>query len=362
MHSLLMDADVKDLVSAVRSQLASAQPLARIRNVAESADALDPDAWSLLARQIGVQGLLVDPDRGGGGGDLRAGSAVAIELGAALTPGPVTATMLAGHVLALADPDDAAGLQARIAEGTLMADVLLREQHDIHAVRNVNCGVRLEGAAPAVLAGSRLDLLMLNLSLDGTAGLALVTDVHGRTHRRVSSLDITRRYDDVILDGSPARFVPIDSETDSRIVATSEVLLASSQLGLMQRCLADTVAYCQERFAFGRAVGSFQAVKHQLAELACVVAQADGLVSDAVASEHDSITEFSRASAAAVCWNGPRATSVASECLRLLGGIGYTWEHDAHLFFRRARVDEHALGDPLAHRRRLAGLLGLDGT
>jgi alkylation response protein AidB-like acyl-CoA dehydrogenase len=359
MESLLLDADLQDLASSTRSMLQSVCPISRVREVSESDDALDGTLWSRLANDLGVQGLLVDEKYSGSDAGLKAAAVVAIEIGAALVPGPILPTMMSGHALRVASATAAADVSEGIADGSIMAALLLPSQHAVRVHRSPSGDARLTGTSPLVQSGRSLDVVLLVAEFDEGLVLAVARRGDGWSHPPVSSVDLTRRYDSLDLRDAEAQLFDLTSEDVVRLEAAVATVTAAGQHGVMRRTVDETVSYCSNRIAFGRVVGSFQAMKHQLAELTCVVAQSDGLLSAAAASEYLPSDDFAAAAWSSLCWSGPRSADVSSECLRLLGGIGYTWEHDAHLFFRRSRVDEHHLGHPLEHRRRLARLLGL---
>jgi alkylation response protein AidB-like acyl-CoA dehydrogenase len=184
----------------------------------------------------------------------------------------------------------------------------------------------------------------------------------GLTRPPVVSLDATRPLVDLSLDGVLARPV-VTGEAGARAVAAAltagAAMLASEQLGVAQRCLDMTVAYLKERRQFARPVGSFQALKHRLADVWVAVTQARAAARYAAAclAEGDADSPVAVALAKAAC--GYAAVLAAQECVQLHGGIGFTWEHPAHLFLKRAKSGSLAFGAPDRHRAVLASLVGL---
>jgi alkylation response protein AidB-like acyl-CoA dehydrogenase len=166
------------------------------------------------------------------------------------------------------------------------------------------------------------------------SGLYLVDAAAPGVHRTpVTSLDMTRQLCDISLDGAPARQIAVGAEAGAAVTAglmAGATVLAAEQLGLAQRCLELTLAYVKERRQFNRQIGSFQAIKHRL------VALAKSACCDA-------------------------AVTAAQECVQLHGGIGFTWEHPAHLYLKRAKAASLAFGTPGAHRASLATLANLPG-
>lgn len=360
-NTLVLDDDLADLARSARAFIRTHSPLTHVRAIAEEADARDPDLWLRAAREIGVQGVLVADEQGGAGGDMRAAALLAEELGAALVPGPFIPTLIASYALGLAKDADFSAVLTGIADGGVTAVLVPVSDDRVELeVTRRNGVASVSGTIAAVHDGSTIDLLVV--LADDEAGSFLVVlerDEKSWSAEAVSTVDVTRRYARVRLSGAAGRVGVLPLRARDLVVAAADTLVSAGQLGLMRRTLDDTIEYCSQREAFGRVVGSFQAVKHQLAELTCTVAQAEALVRDAAAGFVEAADEAPLAAATALCVSGPAGTNVAAQCLRLLGGIGYTWEHDAHLYFRRARVDEVSLGRPQTHRHRLAALLGL---
>src|SRR5690606_27137700 len=173
------------------------------------------------------------------------------------------------------------------------------------------------------------------------------------------SLDMTRRLADVTFADAPARLVAEGTDAVRAALLTGAALLASEQLGLAERCLDDTVAYVKTRYQFGRPVGSFQALKHRLADLWTSITQARAVARHAAscAAAGDADTEIAVAVAQSHC--SAVAVKAAEERVQMHGGTGLTWEHHAHLSLERAKADAIALGTPDRHRAALAGLVDL---
>jgi alkylation response protein AidB-like acyl-CoA dehydrogenase len=197
------------------------------------------------------------------------------------------------------------------------------------------------------------------------SGLYLVEAAAAEVHRvPVTSLDMTRQLCDVTLDGAAGRPVAVGADAaaavDAGLVAGA-VVLAAEQLGLATRCLDTTVAYLRERRQFGRQIGSFQALKHRLADLWAQIAQARAASRYAAAclSEGDPDTPVAVALAKSSCCDV--AVSAAQECVQMHGGIGFTWEHPAHLYLKRAKAASVTFGTPGAHRGALANLVNIPG-
>lgn len=168
---------------------------------------------------------------------------------------------------------------------------------------------------------------------------------------------MTRRLTDVAFDGAPARIVA-GADVD-RALRIGAAVLASEQLGLAERCLADTVAYLRDRHQFGRQLASYQALKHRLADLWVAITQARATARYAARCAADDSPDLPIAAAVAAAHCSEVALLAAEEGLQLHGGIGFTWEHPAHLFLKRARADALLLGSADHHRSVLADLCAL---
>jgi alkylation response protein AidB-like acyl-CoA dehydrogenase len=176
------------------------------------------------------------------------------------------------------------------------------------------------------------------------------------------SLDMTRQLCDITLDDAPARQVAVGAAAEAAVsagLAAGAAILAAEQLGLAQHCLDLTVAYVRERRQFARQIGSFQAVKHRLADLWTTIAQARAASRYAAACLADGDPDAPVAVALAKSACCEAAVTAAQECVQLHGGIGFTWEHPAQLYLKRAKAASVAYGTPGAHRAALAALVNL---
>nr|BFE74641.1 hypothetical protein GCM10020092_079420 [Actinoplanes digitatis] len=178
--------------------------------------------------------------------------------------------------------------------------------------------------------------------------------------RPVVSLDMTRQLADVTVDGAAGELVVADGERAvRRALQAGAALLASEQVGVARWCLDTTVAYLNERRQFGRVVGGFQALKHRLADLYTGVESANAAARYAAVTLATGDPDASIATAVAQAFCGDLAVTAAEEAVQLHGGIGMTWEHPAHLYLKRAKADQLALGTPGVHRARLANLIDI---
>jgi len=267
----------------------------------------------------------------------------------------------------------AAGLLGRLADGSLTAALAVtataRPGAPFPAIARVtgrgeagSGTVRLRGTIPAV--ADALPAGVLLVPADGVpSGLYLVEATAPGVHRTpLVSLDMTRQLCDISLDDAEARQVAVGEAAEAAVdagLAAGAVVLAAEQLGLAQRCLDMTVAYLKERRQFARQIGSFQALKHRLADLwtAITLARAASRYAAACLADGDKDGPIAVALAKSACCEA--AVLAAEECVQLHGGIGFTWEHPAHLYLKRAKAASLAFGTPGAHREALARLADL---
>jgi alkylation response protein AidB-like acyl-CoA dehydrogenase len=286
----------------------------------------------------------------------RAGTAPGARAGTAPETGPVS---------------PAAGLLRQLATGALTAALAVPVTTGPSspfpatvrvALSDPSGQVRLRGLVPAVADALPADVLLV--PADGVpVALYLVDGSATGVHRRpLVSLDMTRQLCDISLDDAPARLVTAGPAAQAALTAglsAGAVILAAEQLGLAQRCLDMTVSYVKERRQFARPVGSFQAVKHRLADLwtTITLARAASRYAAACLARGDDDTPVAVALAKSACCDA--AVTAAEECVQLHGGIGFTWEHPAHLYLKRARAASVAFGSPGEHRAALAALADL---
>jgi alkylation response protein AidB-like acyl-CoA dehydrogenase len=357
--------DLEDLRATVRSVCADAGGIAAVRGLDERTPGIDAGLWETLGRQVGLAALGL-PEAVGGIGGLAEIAVVCEELGRELAPVPLlSSTVLAGQVLA--GCGTAAKPLAALAEGRVHGLAVTAPDgawrpYAVPVAVTWRDGVAiLDGTAPFVLDGA--DAAALVVAATGPDGVDLfLAEAHepGVSVRRMPTLDLSRGQAAVTFCGARARALTTageGTEVVTRALDTALVALAAEQLGGAQRALDMTVAHVRDRAQFGRAIGSFQAVKHTCAEMLLQVESARSAVVRAVrsAGSPDALAE---AAAVAQSWCAEAFTFVAAECVQLHGGMGFTWEHDAHLYFRRAQSDAVLLGGAAHHRERLAGLLG----
>jgi alkylation response protein AidB-like acyl-CoA dehydrogenase len=289
-----------------------ATPVA-VREAMESPRGYDESLWKMLCEQVGAAALVVPEEFGGAGGELADAATVLRELGRGLVPTPLLGTTLAQLAL-LAGDDVDADTVARLAEGTAIGAVALEPDYVIN------------GDVADVVVG--VDNGQLTRWTKFTA-------------QRVDAMDPTRRLARL----RPQESTPIGA--DPGLAEDAAILLASEQVGAAERCLQLTVDYTKSRVQFGRPIGSFQALKHRMADLYVAVSAARAVVDDAIGDPTPTGAALARVTATdAFC-------AVASEGIQMHGGIAITWEHDMQLYFKRAHGSAQLLGPARDYLRRL---------
>ncbi|ASR36800.1 acyl-CoA dehydrogenase [Prauserella marina] len=371
----LLYSDVEDdLRASVRGLLTDRGGPPAVLTRVESAEPYDLKLWRTLSAELGVAGLHVPENLGGQGASARETALVMEELGRGLAPVPfLGSAVLATSALLGADTsaEPVAALLRGLASGEAIGTLLVPLSTGVGSGFTPSVRVEenvLTGTVRTVADATVADVFVVPATgPDGTGLYEVSATGPGVTVAEVVPLDLTRRIADVTLDAATATLLvgPADAQGAlDRALLTGAGLLASEQLGVAQWCLDETVAYVKQRYQFGRPVGSFQALKHRLADvwLALVAARAAArYAADRLASENETDTETGIAVALAQSYCADVAVHAAEECVQLHGGIGMTWEHPAHLYLKRAKADQLALGTPGTHRGNLAGLIDLPG-
>lgn len=373
--SLIFTEEQEELRAGLRRFLADKSPSAVVRRWMESEDGHDPAVWRQMAEQLGLHGLALPEEYGGfGGGPVELGI-VLEEMGRVLLSSPYFATVaLAGQAL-VASGDDTA--KARwlplIADGSLTATLAVAEERGSWRPEDVTTTAArsggewtLTGTKMFVIDGHTAGLLLVVArSSDGPGLFAVDGDAIGMTRTRLDALDPTRRLARVELEGVAARRVEPtgDSSTYLRtVLALAVTAMAAEQVGGAQVCLDMAVEYAKIRVQFGRPIGSFQAIKHKCADMLVDVEAARSAAYHAAAEAAEASegsTGLAVAAALAAAYCSAAYTHAAKENLQIHGGIGYTWEHDAHLYLKRAKSSELLFGSPAMHRAELADLVGI---
>ena len=365
------DADQDDFRASLRRFLADKAPLDKVRAAAESELGYDPDLWAQMSTQLGLPGLHLPEEHGGSGTGLLEPAIVMEETGRALTSSPYAASLLASlAVQRFGSADTQADLLPGLASGELVATLATAELGSPAGLVGLQTTalsrgdeVSLTGKKVLVEHGHSADVLIVSAAgADaGPAGARLYVvrgDAAGMTRTRSRALDLTRPVAEVSFDATPA--VPLGEVADlTPLVDLWCALLAAEMVGGTSACLDMAVAYAKDRYQFNRPIGSFQAVKHRCAEMLVALDGARAAAQYAVFAADEGSPELATVAPLAKAEAAEAFTFAAGWNIQILGGIGFTWEQDAHLYFRRAWADSGLLGSPAAQRARLADAIGL---
>ena len=381
--NLSVSTEQRELRESVRRFLTERAPLTKVRELMETADGTDPDVWRRASAQLGLPGIAVPEEYGGAGFSFAEQAIVLEELGAALFTGPylASAVLAATALLASDDQETMKDLLPGIAAGETIATLAFTEDDgswDPASIRLAatedaatkdaaakNAGWRLDGHKSFVLDGQAADLILAvaTTGTDGTLSLFAVTSAaEALTRRSLPTLDQTRKLARLSFNHTPARLVGEPGAARAVLDHTLDVAaiaLAAEQLGGAQRALDMAVAYAKVRQQFGRPIGSFQAIKHRCADLLLEVESLRSAVGYAAAAVAAGSTEVRVLAPLLKAYASEVYSHVAGENIQIHGGIGFTWEHDAHLYLKRAKASELFLGDASYHRERLATRIGL---
>jgi alkylation response protein AidB-like acyl-CoA dehydrogenase len=357
-----------------RQFLQQESPLSHVRVLVEKGDDFDGDVWR-QAGELGWFAMLVGEDDGGGsvsGAPVADAAIVVEEAGRAVFPGPLIPTNVVASAIATAGT--AAQRDAHLPgliDGSATATWAYVEpsgRWDPDAVQlsatRSDGGWTLSGSKAYVQSGQSADLFLVTARHDGRLVQLLVPrDAPGLTIAPLASLDLARQFADVqfadVRVPADALIGDLDASRDVvRQLDLATALVCVETVGAVDRCYEMTLEYAKSRRAFGRPIGSFQALKHRFADMllwlegmkAIVVAAADAVDRDVDRAEQVSIAK------AYVSERGPM---IVRDCLQIHGGIGYTWEHDLHFFLRRAESNAALYGDVAHHRDRVATIVGL---
>ncbi|HEX2214694.1 MAG TPA: acyl-CoA dehydrogenase family protein [Mycobacterium sp.] len=342
----------------------------KVRELMESDPPFDPKVWARLGGELGVLGLSVPESDGGVGGTL-IDQAVAIEeLSARLACGPLFGTVYLAIPALVAAPSGTARdeLLSDLVEGRRTAAVAVADRagvFDSRAVTVTADGEALSGTVNQVVDARIADVLLVAArGTDGVALYAVDTTAGGVEHTPLATLDLTRSEANVTFSGAVARLIA-GPDAAPRILdhalQVGAALLAVEQVGAAQHLLDLSVEYAKSRMQFGRPIGSFQAVKHRLADLLVDVEHARSTAYHAIWALNDGSDDPALATSIAQAVCSAALSHVATDTIQVHGGIGFTWEHQAHLYYKRAATDAVLLGSAEQHRDRVAAMV-LDGV
>ncbi|MGA8544205.1 MAG: acyl-CoA dehydrogenase family protein [Mycobacterium sp.] len=320
------------------------------------------NVWHALAADLGMAGLLVPDQFGGAGAGAREAAVVMEEIGRAVAPVPFLSSGVLATVALLeaGDTETVKGLAAGSLTAALTVPLSTPPDDTVAGVGVSGSASGLTGRVTSVAGASEADVLVVPVA--GPDGLELHTvsrDAAGVDVSPILTLDMTRPLANIEFSSAASSRVGAGDAAVRAALQTGAALLASEQLGIAQWCFDTTLAYTKQRKQFGRAIGSYQAIKHRLADLWIELnsaAAAARYAADTCARRDDDATI---AAAVAQAYCSDAAVHAAEECVQLHGGLGMTWEYPAHLYLKRAKSDQLAFGTAYRHRARLAELVDL---
>jgi alkylation response protein AidB-like acyl-CoA dehydrogenase len=370
----------EELRKTVRSFLEQKSPSAEVRRLMETTEGYDPDVWNQMGSQLGLQGLAIPEEHGGSGYGYIELVVVLEEMGRALLCAPYFSTVALAANAILHSGDDAAKkeLLPGIASGETIATVAFTEDSGrwdadgitMTAARSGE-GYTLDGHKMFVLDGHNANVIVVAARTDSAgsagagAGISLFTvagDASGLTRTPLSTMDQTRKQARLEFSNVPAKLLGSEGtgwDTLSRMLDLAAVALAAEQVGGAQKVLEMSVEYAKVRVQFGRPIGSFQAIKHKCADMLLEVESAKSAAYYAGWAAAELNDELPVVASLAKAYCSDAYFHAAAENIQIHGGIGFTWEHDAHLYFKRAKSSELLFGDPTYHRELLAQRIGI---
>lgn len=357
---LLYSEAEEDLRAAVRSLLADRADAPSVIARTESDTPYDPQLWKALATDIGAAGLLVPEELGGQGATHREAAVVIEELGRSVAPAPyLTSSVVATETLLALGAQDgpAGGLLAELAAGRKVA--VLAVPFSAASAGPPTVTGSLDATLGPIADAAAADVLLVPTA-DGLH--AVPVDAPGAAVEPLVPLDLTRPLATVTLTGAAGTRLAdaaASAHAVDRGLLAGAGLLASEQLGLAEWCLAETVRHTRERHQFNRPVGSFQSLKHRMAQLWLEIVSARAAARNAADALATGSPDTPLAVAVAQAYCSKVAVHAAEECVQLHGGIGMTWEHPAHLYLKRAKADATAYGTAGRHRETVAALTEL---
>jgi alkylation response protein AidB-like acyl-CoA dehydrogenase len=362
----------EELRRIVRQFLDSKSPESVVRELMETESGYDESMWYQMAEQMGLQGLIIPEEFGGSGYSYIELIVVLEEMGRALLPAPYFSTVALATNALLHSGDDAAKKEflPGIASGETIATVAFTEDNGRWDEQGITTsatksgdGYTLSGTKMFVIDGHTANLLIV--AARGDNGVSLFTvpaDAEGITRTPLSTMDQTRKQARVEFSNTPARLLGTEGggwQTLERMLDLAAVALSAEMVGGAQKCLDMSVEYAKVRVQFGRPIGSFQAIKHKCADMLLEVESAKSAAYYAGWCAAELNDELPSVASLAKAYCSEAYFHAAAENIQIHGGIGFTWEHPAHLYFKRAKSSELLLGDPTYHRELLAQRIGI---
>ncbi len=362
----------EELRQMVRKFLENKSPEQTVRRLMDTEQGYDPQVWSQMAEQMALQGLIVPEQYGGAGFGPVEHAIVLEEMGRTLLCAPYlsTAVLATNALLHAANEEAKAEILPGIASGQTVATLAFVDEgggwdpRDV-ALRAAGGGDawRLSGVKTYVLDGHVADVLLVAARAgDGLSLFRVEPEAPGLTRTLLPTLDLTRKLARLELSDTPATRIGAAGDLEPglrRALALTVSALAAEQAGGTQRCLEMSTEYAKTRLQFGRAIGSFQAIKHRCADMLVEVEFAKSAAYHAAFAATREDDELLAAASLAKAYCSDAYFHAAAETIQIHGGMGFTWEHPAHLYFKRAKSSAVLFGDATHHREQLADRIGV---
>ncbi len=361
-----------ELRKTVRSFLDSKSPETAVREQMDTEAGYDPAVWSQMGEQMGLQGLAIPEEFGGSGYTYVELGIVLEEMGRALLCAPYFSTVVLAANTLLHSGDDAAKKEylPGIASGETIATLAFTEpsgKWDESGITMTATGSgsewKLSGTKMFVLDGHTAGLIIVAAKTDkGVSLFAVEGDAAGLTKTPLSTMDQTRKQAKLEFADTPAKLIGAEGEgwnTLSTVLDLAAIGLAAEQVGGAQKVLDMAVEYAKVRVQFGRPIGSFQAIKHKCADMLLEVESAKSAAYYGMWCAAEMNDELPSVASLAKAYCSEAYFHATAENIQIHGGIGFTWEHPAHLYFKRAKSSELLFGDPTYHRELLAQRIGI---
>ncbi|MFE9442244.1 acyl-CoA dehydrogenase family protein [Streptomyces sp. NPDC006602] len=369
----------EELGRTVRAFLADTSPATEVRRLMETPEGFDRALWHRMGTELGLQGLTVPEEYGGAGcGPVEVG-VVMEEMGRALLCAPFlsSAVLATTTLLRCADEDARKSLLPGLASGELVGTLALTEDSARWDAAGVQLTARetkgswlLTGQKMFVLDGATADVVLtVARTGDGIGVFRVDGEAAGLTREPLPTMDPTRRQARLDYRDVPATRLRTHGDgwtLVSEVLDRAAVALAAEQVGVASRALDMAVEYAKVRHQFGRPIGSFQAVKHLLADVLLEVESARAaahyalLAAENADSADSADPELPAVASLAKAFCSDACVQATAENIQVHGGIGFTWEHPAHLYLKRAKTSQLLFGDPAYHRELLARRIGMD--
>ena len=372
----------EELRRSVRRFLDDKSPVTEVRRLMDTTEGYDPKVWAQMGNELGLQSLHIPEAYGGQGYSFVELVVVLEEMGRSLLCAPYFASvcLAANAILNAGTEEQKSALLPGIASGETIATLAFTEPSGKWDAAGITMeatpssgpdgsgGYTLDGTKMFVLDGHTAGLIVVaarSAGSGGTEGISFFTvagDAAGLTRTALPTMDQTRKQAKLEFSGVKAQLLGEEGAGWAALSKTLDqvaVCLAAEQVGGAQRCLDMSVEYAKVRIQFGRPIGSFQAIKHKCADMLLEVESSKSAAYYAGWAAAEDNDELPVVASLAKSYCSEAYFHAAAENIQIHGGIGFTWEHDAHLYFKRAKSSEIFLGDATYHRELLAQRIGI---